>query len=350
DVYKRQDSNEYDIEKEKIDFNSPKKYIFKVMNKISKEYNYFRAGEYLPANYNNDEINNFVNFCDRNSIDCIIFNQGNMITLIQDIKKKLKRKNVKIISWVHSNYDIYENKYFKKCKNSLKKGIESSDAVICLTSTDEKEYQKLNKWTYCIPNPLTIHSNERSQLTNKSIILTTRVNYKTKGIDFLFPIARELPESWDISIAGPMSKIAKIQTLYYSLKYKTFGKIKFLGSKRGEGLINHYLSGSIFLSTSRWEGFGLSITEAMSLGLPIISFDTMGPAYILDNGKYGIIIDKYDVNEMSKKIKLLINDENLKEKYASLAYERSKDFTIEKIYIKWEEIFKKIEMVKLNES
>ncbi|HFC9199436.1 TPA: glycosyltransferase [Enterococcus faecium] len=341
-------SNEYNIANENIKFNKEKNFFLKVSNKLFKEYNFIKKGEYVPSDFNIIEIENFVLFCDEYSIDCIIFNQGNMIALIPEIKKRLKNKSTKLISWVHSNYEIYEKKYFKKCKKSLNAGLALSDAVICLTPIDKNEYVKLNPMTFFIPNPLTISSNEKADLSTKNIILTSRVNFKTKGIDYLFPISKQLPDGWNIVVAGPMTKISKTQKLFYSIKNRSFKKIKFVGKKSGMELVQHYLSGSIFLSTSRWEGFGLSITEAMSFGLPIITFDTLGPKYILDKGKYGVIVSKNDVDDMIKQINILINDEQLREEYAHLAYKRSEDFKIERIYLEWKKVFEKIELVNTN--
>ena len=178
--------------------------------------------------------------------------------------------------------------------------------------------------------------------------MTSRVNFKTKGIDYLFPISKQLPDGWNIVVAGPMTKISKTQKLFYSIKNRSFKKIKFVGKKSGIELVQHYLSGSIFLSTSRWEGFGLSITEAMSFGLPIITFDTLGPKYILDEGKYGVIVSKNNVDDMIKQINILINDEQLREEYANLAYKRSEDFKVGRIYLEWKKVFEKIELVNSN--
>ncbi|MBE9886274.1 glycosyltransferase family 4 protein [Enterococcus durans] len=341
-------SNEYNIANENIKFNKEKNFFSKVSNKIFKEYNFIRKGGYVPSDFNIIEIENFVLFCDEYSIDCIVFNQGNMITLIPEIKKRLKNTDTKLISWVHSNYEIYEKKYFKKCKKSLNEGLVLSDAVICLTPDDKNEYVKLNSMTFFIPNPLTISSDEKADLSTKNIILTSRVNFKTKGIDYLFPISKQLPDGWNIVVAGPMTKISKTQKLFYSIKNRSFKKIKFVGKKSGIELVQHYLSGSIFLSTSRWEGFGLSITEAMSFGLPIITFDTLGPKYILDEGKYGVIVSKNNVDDMIKQINILINDEQLREEYANLAYKRSEDFKVGRIYLEWKKVFEKIELVNSN--
>lgn len=57
---------------------------------------------------------------------------------------------------------------------------------------------------------------------------------------------------------------------------------------------------NVFVLASRWEGFGLSIVEAMMLGVPVVSTDCRsGPAEILDGGKYGRLVAPDDANALA---------------------------------------------------
>lgn len=64
--------------------------------------------------------------------------------------------------------------------------------------------------------------------------------------------------------------------------------------------------------TSRWEGFGLVLTEAMSFGLPIIAFENSGSNEVLDNGKYGIVVEQGNVEEFSRELNRMISDYDLR--------------------------------------
>ncbi|MET1194106.1 glycosyltransferase, partial [Bacillus licheniformis] len=114
-------------------------------------------------------------------------------------------------------------------------------------------------------------------------------------------------------------------------------KIILRGSLKGEELINFYSEGSIFISTSRWEGFALVVTEAMACGLPVISFDNLGPKEILENGEYGILVEDYDVNKIILNLNDLIKDKEKRERFQNKSIKRAKDFSIEVILEEWNE-------------
>lgn len=93
--------------------------------------------------------------------------------------------------------------------------------------------------------------------------------------------------------------------------------------------IYSYLRNSdIFLFSSFYEGFGYSIIEAMSCGLPIIATNSpSGPSEILEDGKYGILIPMKDEKKFIFNIKKLINNPRVYEKYSKLSLIRSSHFS-----------------------
>ena len=90
--------------------------------------------------------------------------------------------------------------------------------------------------------------------------------------------------------------------------------------------------------TSRWEGFGLVLTEAMSFGLPIISFDNSGANEVLDNGKYGLLVEQGNVENFSKELNRMISSYELRKEYSQKSLERIIDFDIEHIIKQWDDI------------
>lgn len=97
---------------------------------------------------------------------------------------------------------------------------------------------------------------------------------------------------------------------------------------------------SVFILSSLWEAFAIVIVEAMACGVPAISTDCpSGPSEIIINGKNGILVPPADEKAMAEAMLSLLKDENLRKKFSREGKKRAKDFKIEKILPKYEELF-----------
>lgn len=97
-----------------------------------------------------------------------------------------------------------------------------------------------------------------------------------------------------------------------------------------------YRSADLFVISSKWEGFGNVIVEALEYGIPIVSTDCpSGPAEILDNGKYGKLVPVGDVDALAAAMLASLNESHDREKLM----ERAKDFSVEKIAREYLEYF-----------
>jgi len=115
-------------------------------------------------------------------------------------------------------------------------------------------------------------------------------------------------------------------------------KVHFFGWK--QNVAPYLRKCKIFVFSSRYEGFGLAILEAMSLGLPVISSDTKyGPADILGNQKYGLLYPVGNVKKLSEEIRLLLTDPQLAKKYSSLGIRKSFDYDTPKIIEQYRDFF-----------
>ena len=95
----------------------------------------------------------------------------------------------------------------------------------------------------------------------------------------------------------------------------------------------------VFALSSRWEGLGVVVIEAIALGVQVVSTDChSGPAEILDNGRYGKLVPVADVHAFANA--LLHTLSNSVEK--TMLYERAKDFSPEKIVPQYLGIFSSI--------
>ena len=123
------------------------------------------------------------------------------------------------------------------------------------------------------------------------------------------------------------------QTEYQKLQSKIFelgieDLVVFAGYS--ENVSEFYKDADVFVLSSAWEGFGNVIVEAMAFGLPVVSTNcNYGPNEILENGKYGRLVNTYDYEALAKQI----YEESIEPLTTrSNLIERSKDFSEVKIF------------------
>ena len=105
----------------------------------------------------------------------------------------------------------------------------------------------------------------------------------------------------------------------------------------------YYERASILLLTSEYEGFPLVLAECMSFGvIPAVYNSYSAVSDIIDNGKDGIVIpyhkDGYKANEAADMLATIMKDEDKQEHMALAAIEKSKEYSVEKIYGEWEKV------------
>lgn len=104
-----------------------------------------------------------------------------------------------------------------------------------------------------------------------------------------------------------------------------------------------YLEASVFVMTSRFEGFGMVLIEAMSCGLPCIAFDCpYGPREIIEDGKTGYLIPYDDDNMFVAKLKYLMEHPGVREQMGKAAKESVKRFSSDAIMNKWKNLYSQI--------
>ena len=88
-----------------------------------------------------------------------------------------------------------------------------------------------------------------------------------------------------------------------------------------ESKINRlYKEYALFVLTSRNEGMGMVLVEALKAGLPVISFDIKcGPSDVIVDGVNGYLIEPFNIEKMSEKINMLIKNVVKREEFSANA-------------------------------
>ena len=104
-----------------------------------------------------------------------------------------------------------------------------------------------------------------------------------------------------------------------------------------------YKDSSIFVLSSRFEGFGLVLVEAMASGLPVVSFDCpAGPDEIITDGYDGLLVPSGDVKLLAQKLMLLMADKELRTRLSQNARRSAQRYEMNSIAGKWVDLFNKL--------
>ena len=221
----------------------------------------------------------------------------------------------------------------------LDKNVERLDRFVVLTHEDATYWEGLSNLTI-IPNPITIEHGAFSDCTSKQAIAVGRYTYQ-KGFDLLisaWKIVNEMHPDWILNIYGGGNRDdfqQQVNKLGLQEVIKCNGPVN--------DIAENYHESSIFVLSSRFEGFGLVLAEAMSVGLASVAFACpCGPRDIITDGEDGVLCKNGDIHQLAKGICRLIEDESLRKKMGQKAAISIQRYTIDNIMKQWDALFQEI--------
>ncbi|WP_203258970.1 glycosyltransferase [Hyunsoonleella ulvae] len=192
-----------------------------------------------------------------------------------------------------------------------------------------------------IPNPIAFEITDGgSALNNKIAIAVGRLSYQ-KGYDKLIKIwalvYKKHPD-WNLNIYGEgnNSELIKLAgKLGISSRIQFFKPVKDIKSV--------YIGASMLLNTSRYEPFGLAVTEAMACGLPVVAFkNTQGPNSYINDGENGFLVQENNYQEYANKVSMLIQDKEERKRISTSAKESMKAYGLTNIMKQWHNLFQSV--------
>ena len=214
------------------------------------------------------------------------------------------------------------------------------DRLVVL-NPDEARYFPESK-VCIIPNPLPFGSPKRARLSNCNAIAAGRIA-PVKGFEEMIEIWRlvvdKLPEA-RLKIYG-QGESTYVQGLKDRVRELGLGAhLLFVGPT--ENMQEAMEEASIYLMTSLNECFPLVLLEALSIGLPVITYDIpTGPRHIITN-QSGFLISNKDRQAFAMAVLKLFQNTDLRESMGKAALVHSKTFSIEAVLAKWTDLFNDI--------
>lgn len=265
------------------------------------------------------------------------------INFINDIKDGSKK-----IGELHINRANYRNfktesvgllkKLFARLWSAnLVSHLKKLDKLVVLTEKDREAWTELDN-VISIPDPLPFVPQKVSALDNKRVLAVARYSHE-KGIDLLLKAWAETEKGcsdWRLDVygdgdSGPYEQLIDVLGI---------DRTRCALHGRTNDVEQEYVNSSLFVLSSRFEGFGMALIEAMACGLPVVSFDCpWGPRSIIEDGVDGFLAENGNSNDLSACMLKVIMNSNLHNNMAKKAVSNVHRFNIEHIAEQWHQLF-----------
>jgi glycosyltransferase involved in cell wall biosynthesis len=240
----------------------------------------------------------------------------------------------RLIGWIHNSYKALFGDGSTYIGPELRRHYEFQlaklDTTIVLCQYDAKQYHIPTRVIY---NPLTLQPGSPSQGNSKRFLAVGRFSHLHKGFDLLidaFHLFAQKDSEWMLDIVGEGPE----EELYHKkiAQYKLENRIQI--HPFTNDVQAYYSQAQVYVLSSRWEGFGLVLVEAMAHGLPIVSSDLPTSREIM--GDFALYFPNGDATALAQKLQeatLL----DVKKK-APEAFSIARQFDLSIIAKQWQEI------------
>lgn len=184
----------------------------------------------------------------------------------------------------------------------LVQAVKPLERLVVLTEADKAAWEKAGCTNVTvIPNPCSLDGQKVSIKSAKSkTILAVGRLHEQKGFDLLLQAWKPIEKTysdWSLRIVGEGPKRAELEAQIESQSLK---RVVLAGATNN--VLDEYEAASIFVLSSRYEGFSLVLAEAMWCGTPCVSFDCPhGPAELLADDR-GWLVPNGDIAELTAQI------------------------------------------------
>ncbi|MDP9134776.1 MAG: glycosyltransferase [Actinomycetota bacterium] len=243
------------------------------------------------------------------------------------IAADLRPPGLVLVGQEHMSHDIWG----QRLRRAMVAAYPRLDVLVALTEGDRARYEQVTAGmvrTERIPNSVSALGGPEPDLATPVLVGAGRLTPQ-KGFDRLIEafakIAGDHP-AWSVRIYG---RGGKRRALRRQIDAAGLGdRVQLAGATKDMGAAMAH--GSIFVLSSRLEGFPLILLEAMSKGLAPVAFDCRtGPGDIVDDHRNGLLVPDGDVDALAAAMAELMADDDLRRRCAAAARETARDYDMQ---------------------
>ncbi|MEV5569114.1 glycosyltransferase family 4 protein [Spirillospora sp. NPDC052269] len=239
----------------------------------------------------------------------------------------------------HTNFG-YHNAEWRKAYHGV---LTQMDALVTLTESDRVAYSAEfpNLRVERIPNALHTLDAPHTDFSRTQVVSAGRLD-GNKGFDMMIKAFGKVVEShpdWTLRIHGDGPEEDRLRKLI--LTEHLYNHVFLMGATTQ--LDEELAKGSVFAMSSKSEGFGMVLLEAMNCGLPVVSFSCpVGPRELVNDGVDGFLVPEKDVEALAEGLVRLIEDESLRRDFSDAALKKAAEYGPDPINDSWEQLFKSL--------
>ncbi len=242
-------------------------------------------------------------------------------------------------------YPCFYLKEIRRFQNRWKKILPRISKILLLSSAFEMDFRRILRVSavrfYSIPNPLSFAKIAEPGILaykKKEVLVVARMKEQSKRISLVLRIwqlveKNAISSGWMLRIVGDGEDLFGYQKLAKQLKLK---QVQFLGNQKP---IPFYKTAALFMMTSAFEGWGLTLTESQQFGVVPVAFDSYASIRdIIENGKNGFLVPFGNLKKFAKKMTWLMENSETRSSIALNCLKSACRFEISEIIPRWQSL------------
>ncbi len=219
------------------------------------------------------------------------------------------------------------------------------DALTVLTRGDLDDYTKVlagsRTQVVLIPNSVSPLTGGPADPSSRIMVAAGRLT-RQKGFDRLIPafdqVVSKHPD-WTLRIYGSGPHRRRLQQAI--IDRELYNNVHLMG--RSDRMGEELAKGSVYVLSSRFEGFAMVILEAMSKGMAVVSFDCpRGPSDLITHGSNGLLVPDGDVDALARALLEVVEDEGRRRRLGAEALRTAEHYSADTVGRRWEDLLARL--------